>query len=146
MPERKASAEWSGTLKEGKGNIDLGSGAFSGPFSFETRFEEGAGTNPEELLGAALAGCYAMALNAALEKEGTPAKRIHAEAKVFLGKDEGGFKINRIDLETEGEVDGFDQEKFAEVAERVKHTCIISRALAATDITLKAELKNAQAA
>ena len=146
MPERKATAEWSGTLKEGKGNVELGSGAFSGPFSFETRFEEGSGTNPEELLGAALAGCYAMALNAALEKEGTPAKRIKADASVFLGKDEGGFKINRIDLETEGEVDGFDQERFAEVAERVKHTCIISRALAATDITLKANLKNAQAA
>ena len=146
MPERKATAEWTGTLKEGKGNIALGSGAFSGPFSFETRFEEGAGTNPEELLGAALAGCYAMALNAALEKEGTPAKRIHAEANVFLGKDEGGFKINRIDLTAEGEIEGFNQEKFAEVAERVKHTCIISRALAATDITLKANLANAQAA
>ena len=146
MPERKATAEWSGTLKEGTGNVALGSGSFSGPFSFETRFEEGSGTNPEELLGAALAGCYAMALNATLEKEGTPAKRIKAEAKVFLGKDEGGFKINRIDLETEGEVEGFDQERFAEVAERVKHTCIISRALAATDITLKANLRNAQAA
>jgi osmotically inducible protein OsmC len=146
MATRKATADWTGTLKEGKGNIELGSGAFSGPFSFETRFEEGAGTNPEELLGAALAGCYAMALNATLEKEGTPAKRIHAVANVFLGKDDGGFKVNRIDLETEGEVEGFDQEKFAEVAERVKHTCIISRALAATDITLKASLVNAQAA
>lgn len=146
MPERKATADWTGTLQDGKGQVTLGSGAFSGPFSFDTRFNEGAGTNPEELLGAALAGCYAMALNAALEKEGTPAKHIHAEARVFLGKDEGGFKINRIDLETEGEVEGFDQEKFAEAAERVKHTCIISRALAATDITLKANLINAQAA
>ena len=146
MPERKATAEWNGSLKEGKGKIALGSGAFSGPFSFETRFEEGAGTNPEELLGAALAGCYAMALKAALEKEGTPAKRIHAEANVFLGKDEGGFKINRIDLVAEGEVDGFDQAKFEEAAERVKQTCIISRALAATPINLKANLVNAKSA
>lgn len=146
MPERKATAEWTGTLKEGKGTVSLGSGAFSGPFSFETRFEEGSGTNPEELLGAALAGCYAMALNAALEKDGTPAKRIYAEAKVFLGKDDGGFKINRIDLETEGDVEGFDQEKFAEIAERVKHTCIVSRALAATEITLKATLAGARSA
>lgn len=146
MPERKATAEWKGTLKEGEGAIALGSGVFSGPFSFETRFEEAAGTNPEELLGAALAGCYAMALNAALEKEGVPAKRVRAEAKVFLGKDEGGFKINRIDLETEGEVDGLDQAKFSELAERTKQTCIISRALAATDITLKARLISALSA
>ena len=146
MGERKATAEWTGTLNEGKGNIALGSGAFSGSFSFDTRFGEGSGTNPEELLGAALAGCYAMALNAALEKEGTPAKHIKAEAKVYLGKDEAGFKINRIDLETEGEVEGLDQAKFDIVAAKVKETCIISRALAATDITLKATLANAKAA
>lgn len=146
MAERKASAEWVGTLKEGKGNVALGSGAFSGSFSFDTRFEEGAGTNPEELLGAALAACYAMALNATLEKEGTPAKRVNAKAKVFLGKDDGGFKINRIDLETEGEVEGFTQEQFDEVAAKVKQTCIISRALAATEITLKATLVKSQAA
>lgn len=146
MSERKASAEWTGTLNEGNGNIELGSGTFKGAFSFDTRFGEGVGTNPEELLGAALAGCYAMALNATLEKDGTPAKRIYAEAKVFPGKDDIGFKINRIDLETEGEVDGIDQEKFAEVAERVRQTCIISRALAATEITLKATLVSAATA
>lgn len=140
MPERNATAEWTGTLQEGKGRIDLGSGTFSGSFSFDTRFNDTEGTNPEELLGASLAGCYAMALNATLEKEGTPATRVRADAKVYLGKDEGGFKVNRIDLEVEAEVNGFDQERFAEVAERVKHTCIISRALAATDIVLKAIL------
>ena len=145
MPTRSASAQWKGGLK-GQGTFS-GQTGLAGQYNFTSRFEEGTtGSNPEELLGAALAGCYAMALNATLEKEGTPAKRIHAVANVFLGKDDGGFKINRIDLETEGEVEGFDQEKFAEVAERVKHTCIISRALAATDITLKASLVNAQAA
>ena len=146
MGERKANAEWTGTLKEGKGNISLGSGVFSGPFSFDTRFGEAAGTNPEELLGAALAGCYSMALNAHLEKENTPAKSIKAEAKVYLGKDDAGFLINRIDLETEGEVDGLDQAAFEAAAEIIKKTCIISRALEGTNITLKATLVNAKAA
>ncbi|HEX6279901.1 MAG TPA: OsmC family peroxiredoxin [Pyrinomonadaceae bacterium] len=146
MGERKANAEWSGTLKEGTGNISLGSGVYSGPFSFDTRFGEASGTNPEELLGAALAGCYAMALNAHLEREGTPAKNIKAEAKVYVGKDDAGFLINRIDLETEGEVEGLDQDAFETAAEHIRKTCIISRALAATDITLKATLANAKAA
>ena len=140
MPERKATAIWNGSLKEGKGNVELGSGAFSGAFSFDTRFGEVKGTNPEELLGAGLAACYAMALNATLEKEETPAKRIKAEATVFLGKDDAGFKINRIDLVTEGEVEGFDQDRFAEVAERVKQACIVSRALAAVNINLTTKL------
>lgn len=140
MGERKATADWTGTLKEGTGNIALGSGVYSGPFSFDTRFGEASGTNPEELLGAALAGCYAMALNAHLEREGTPASNIRAEAKVYVGKDDIGFKINRIDLETVGEVDGISQDAFLTAAEHIKETCIISRALAATDITLKATL------
>lgn len=146
MSERKATAEWNGTLKEGEGKFALGSGVFSGAFSFDTRFGEGAGTNPEELLGASLAGCYAMALNATLEKEGTPASNVNVEAKVFLGKDDNGFKINRIDLETSASVDGVDQSKFAEIAEKVKQTCPISKALAATDITLKATLVKSQTA
>lgn len=146
MAERKATAEWNGSLMEGEGNIALGSGMFKGAFSFATRMGDEPGTNPEELLGASLAGCYAMALNATLEKQGTPAKNVKAEAKVFLGKDESGFKINRIDLETTAEVEGIDQEKFASVAEEVKKGCPISRALAATDITLKATLVKAIAA
>ena len=145
MGERKANAEWSGTLKEGTGNISLGSGVYSGPFSFDTRFGEASGTNPEELLGAALAGCYAMALNAHLEREGTPAKSIKAAARVYVGKDDAGFLINRIDLETEGEVEGLDQATFETAAEHIKKSCIIGRALAATDITLKATLANAKA-
>ena len=146
MGERKANAEWTGTLREGTGNISLGSGVYSGPFSFDTRFGEGSGTNPEELLSAALAGCYSMALNAHLERENTPAKSIKSEANVFIGKDDEGFLINRIDLETEGEVDGLDQAAFETAAELIKKTCIISRALAGTNITLKATLVNAKAA
>lgn len=140
MAERKATAEWNGTLKEGEGKFALGSGTFSGTYSFDTRFGETPGTNPEELLGASLASCYAMALNVTLERAGTPAKNVTVEANVFLGKDESGFKINRIDLETTAEVAGIDNEKFAAVAEEVKQACPISKALAATNITLKAKL------
>ncbi len=140
MGERKATAVWNGGLTDGSGEIELGSGLFKGSFSFATRMGDEPGTNPEELLGASLAGCYAMALNAALEKQGTPASKVNAEAKVFLGKDDSGFKINRIDLFTSASVPGLSQEDFAAVAEDVKNSCPISRALAATDIALKAEL------
>ncbi len=140
MSERKANAEWNGSLLEGEGKIALGSGMFEGAFSFATRMGDDPGTNPEELLGASLAGCYAMALNATLEKKGTPAKSVKAEAKVYLGKDDAGFKINRIDLETVADVPGISAEDFAAVAEEVKGGCPISRALAATNITLKATL------
>ena len=146
MAERSARAEWNGSLNEGTGNIALGSGLFEGKFSFATRMGDEPGTNPEELLGASLAGCYAMALNATLEKEGTPAHNVQAEAKVFLGKDEGGFKINRIDLFAKATVDGIDEAAFRQTAEKVKQTCPISKALAAVNITLDAQLVNAQAA
>lgn len=142
MSERTATAEWNGTLKEGEGKFSGASGALGGSFSFDTRFGDAAGTNPEELLGSSLASCYAMALNATLEKEGTPASIVKITAKVFLGKDDVGFKVNRIDLEAKAAVEGLDQEAFAAVAERVKAVCPISRALAATDITLKAELQS----
>src|SRR3954462_15528521 len=109
MSERKATAEWNGSLKEGAGKIALGSGLFEGAFSFNTRMGDEPGTNPEELLGASLAGCYTMALNATLEKNGTPATSVHSEAKVYLGKDDGGFVIKHIDLETKADVDGIDE-------------------------------------
>src|SRR5687767_4269197 len=146
MAERKANAEWKGTLKEGAGKIALGSGLFEGAFSFATRMEDEPGTNPEELLGASLAGCYAMALNATLEKEGKPAKSVRTEAKVFLGKDDAGFKINRIDLEVKAEVDGIEDADFQTIAENVKNGCPISRALAATSINLAATLVRAGSA
>lgn len=146
MAERRATAEWTGSLMEGEGNVALGSGMFDGAFSFATRMGDDPGTNPEELLGASLAGCYAMALNATLEKQGTPATNVKAEAKVYLGKDDDGFKINRIDLETDAIVDGIDEESFKQTAETVKQTCPISKALAAVTINLTANLIKQQAA
>ncbi len=146
MAERKATAEWNGTITEGAGKIALGSGLFEGAFSFATRMGDEPGTNPEELLGASLAGCYAMALNATLGKEGKPAKSVRSEAKVFLGKDDAGFKINRIDLEAEAEVEGIEDAEFQTIAENVKKTCPISQALASVPINLTAKLVRSQTA
>jgi osmotically inducible protein OsmC len=103
------------------------------------------GTNPEELLGASLAGCYAMALNATLEKEGKPARSVKTEARVFLGKDDAGFKINRIDLDARAEIDGIEDSEFQAIAEKVKMGCPISKAIAAP-INLTATLLRAGAA
>lgn len=146
MAERTAKAEWNGSLKEGTGTVALGSGLFEGKFSFATRMGDEPGTNPEELLGASLAGCYAMALNAALEKEGKPAKNVRSEAKVFLGKDEGGFKINRIDLFVTVTAENLNDQEFQQIAEATKQGCPISKALAAVDITLDARLESSAAA
>ena len=140
MAERSAKAEWTGSLMEGKGKMALGSGLFEGAFSFNTRMGDEPGTNPEELLGASLAGCYTMALNATLEKSGKPASNVHTEAKVFLGKDDSGFVIKHIDLVTTAAVNGIDDAEFSRIAEDVKKTCPISRALAATTINLTANL------
>ncbi len=140
MATRTGSAVWEGTLKQGKGTVKLGSGAFEGPYSFSSRFEEGKGTNPEELIGAAEAGCYSMALSANLEKAGHPAKRISTVATVKLEMVGGGPKITTIDLKTEAEVPGVDKTKFQEIAEQTKKTCPVSVALSATQITLQASL------
>src|ERR1700755_3526326 len=126
MAERKGSAIWEGTLKEGKGSMKLGSGAYEGPFSFKSRFEEGTGTNPEELIGAAEAGCFSMALSANLEKAGHPAERISTTATVKLEMIGGGPKITTIDVKTEAEVPGIDEAKFREQAEHTKKTCPVS--------------------
>ena len=119
MATRTGSAVWDGTLKQGKGTMKLGSGAFEGPYSFSSRFEEGKGTNPEELIGAAEAGCYSMALSANLETAGYPAKRISTTATVKLEMVSGGPKITTIDLKTEAEVPGIDEGKFREQAEHI---------------------------
>jgi osmotically inducible protein OsmC len=140
MAVRRANAVWNGNLTEGAGTVRLGSGAFEGRYSFTSRFEEGTGTNPEELLGAAHAGCFSMALAAGLAKSGHAPKRIATEAKVHLGKIEGGFAITRIDLTCEGEVPGIDLETFRDFAEGTKKNCIVSRALAAVDVHLEANL------
>jgi len=146
MPERKANAEWNGTLKEGSGKVRLGSGLFEGAFSFATRMGDEPGTKPEELLGASLAGCYAMALNATLEKEGKPAKSVKTEANVFFGKDDSGFKISHIDLSVQAEIDEIDDAEFQTLAEDVKKTCPISKALAAVPINLTATLGRSKTA
>ena len=137
---RTATAEWKGDLMGGSGNVALGSGAYEGAYSFATRFEDQAGANPEELLGAAHAGCFSMALAAALGKAGSPATSVKTVASVHLGKDDKGFKITRIDLEVTGVVPGIDAATFDKFAEETKTGCIISRALAANEITLKATL------
>lgn len=146
MPDRKATAEWKGTLREGEGQIKLASGAFEGKFSFNTRMGDEPGTNPEELVAASLAGCYSMALNATLEKQGTPARDVKSEATVHFGKDDNGFAIKSIDLETTADVPGLSDEDFQQVAENVKETCPISKALAAVTIHLNARLTKASAA
>ena len=140
MATRNGSAVWEGTLREGKGTVKLGSGAFEGPYSFASRFEEGAGTNPEELIGAAHAGCFSMALAAGLTKAGYSPKRVATTAKVHLGQSGGGFKITLIELSTEAEVPGIDEAAFQEQAEGAKKNCPVSQALAATEITLTAKL------
>jgi len=140
MATRTGSALWEGTLKQGKGTMKLGSGAFAGPYSFSSRFESGAGTNPEELIGAAEAGCFSMALSLNLEKAGYPAKRINTTATVKLEPVGGGFKITSIDLNVEADIPGIDQAKFREQAELTKKTCPVSVALAGTQINLDAKL------
>ena len=140
MAERSAKATWKGTLLEGEGTMALGSGAFEGKFSFGSRMGEEPGTNPEELIGAALAGCYTMALNATLEKEGFKAGGIDTAAKVHFGKDDDGFTIRKIDLHSEADVEGIGDDKFREIAAKVKKVCPVSKALTGTEIVLEAKL------
>jgi osmotically inducible protein OsmC len=140
MATRTGSAVWEGTLKGGKGTMRLGSGAYEGPYSFSSRFEEASGTNPEELIGAAEAGCFSMALSSNLEKAGHPAKRISTTATVKLEMVGGGPKITSIDLDCEAEVPGIDGAKFNEQAELTKQKCPVSVALAGTQINLNAKL------
>jgi osmotically inducible protein OsmC len=138
---RQATAEWKGDLKGGAGHIKLGSGAYEGNYSFTTRFEDKPGANPEELLGAAHAGCFSMALANTLAGAGFVATSVHTTADVHLGKDDKGFLITRIDLTVVADVPGVDEAAFQEHAEKAKTGCIISRALAANEMTLKASLK-----
>jgi osmotically inducible protein OsmC len=140
MPVRKASAVWNGSLKEGKGTMQMGSGAYEGPYSFGSRFLEDPGTNPEELIAAAHAGCFSMALSGALGRAGFEVNSISTSAKAFLEKVGEGFQITRIELTTEGDVPGIDEAAFLEAAEGAKANCPVSKALAAVDISLSATL------
>lgn len=140
MAQRKASATWNGGLKDGNGTMRLGGGAYEGAYSFQSRFEEGEGTNPEELIAGAHAGCFSMALSGELGKAGHEPKKVSTEARVSLVKGDAGFTINRIELVTEAEVPGISEDEFQELAEAAKKGCPVSRALAGPDITVKATL------
>jgi lipoyl-dependent peroxiredoxin len=140
MP-RTAEAVWEGTLKEGKGSLKLGSGSYEGPYTWASRFADGSGTNPEELIGAAIAGCFTMQLGAYLSNGGNPPTRLHTTANVTLEKVNDVNTITRIDLVTDGQVPGVDAATFQQKAQEAKEKCIISRALAAVgEITLQATL------
>jgi osmotically inducible protein OsmC len=140
MPIRTAEAVWNGSLMEGKGRISLGSKAFEGPYDWRGRSGDGSGTNPEELLGAAHAGCFSMALSHQLAQAGHPATRIHTTAKVNFEKQAAGFAITGIELQTEAQVPGVDNAAFQKFAQGAKEGCPVSKALAATKITLTAKL------
>src|SRR5206468_2341780 len=140
MPTSNASAAWEGKLKDGKGTFKAESGAFSGPFSFGTRFGGSKGTNPEELIAAAHAACFSMALSAGLEKAGTPVTRVETRASATLEMVDGGPKITRIDLTTRGQVPGIDQARFQQAAEDAKNGCPVSKALKG-NVELKLEAK-----
>jgi osmotically inducible protein OsmC len=141
MPSRRAEAEWQGNLKEGAGRLKVGSGAFDLAYSFKDRFENGTGTNPEELLGAAHAGCFTMALTADLTAAGHRPERIHTTATVTIEKVGEGFEITKIELVTEGKVPGLDLPDFQARAKKAKENCPVSKALASVaTITLSATL------
>ena len=141
MATRQAHARWEGNLKEGSGKVDFGRGAFSAPYSYASRFEEGAGTNPEELLGAAHASCFAMALSLILSEAGFKPEYVDATATVTIRPQDGGFKITRSHLLCEAALPGIDAATFAQHAEKAKANCPISKALAGTEITLEATLR-----
>lgn len=140
MPVRKANAVWNGDLKGGNGTMKLGSGAFEGSYSFGTRFEETPGTNPEELIAAAHAGCFSMALAAGLGRAGYTPKSVRTSAAAHLEKGDAGFSITRIELVTEAEVPGIDDAAFQEQAQGAKANCPVSKALAGVEISLDARL------
>jgi osmotically inducible protein OsmC len=142
MPTRRAEAEWKGNLATGSGDLKVGSGAFEGPYSFKSRFEEGqSATNPEELLGAAHAGCFTMALIAQLSGMGITPTRIHTDALVTLAKVGEGFSMTTIALETEADVPGIDDATFQKYALDAKQNCPVSKALSGTEIQLTAKLR-----
>ena len=141
MATRNGNAEWQGDLKGGSGTVEVGSGLFSGAYSYGTRFEEEPGTNPEELIGAAHAACFSMALSNILAGEGHAPDSVKTTAKVHLRSIDGAPTISRIDLVTEGKVPGIDDEEFARQAAEAKEQCPVSRALGAvSEVTLDARL------
>ena len=140
MAIRSSDAEWKGNLRNGQGTMKLGSGAFEGAYSFPSRFEAGKGTNPEELIAAAHAGCYSMALSAGLSAAGFTPTRIHTTARVHLERVGEGFAITKIELQTEADIPGIEDSAFQTQAESAKKNCPVSKALAGPQITLAATL------
>jgi osmotically inducible protein OsmC len=138
MPIRQAEATWNGTLREGNGAMSFGS--FNGAFSFGSRFEEAPGANPEQLIGAAYAGCFSMAFSGNLVRAGYTPERIQTRANVHLDKVGDGFKITRIELDTQAAVPGINDGEFQELAEKTKSTCPVSQALTGVELSVKARL------
>lgn len=138
---RNGSAQWNGTLQDGKGTLTVGDDAWTGNYSFKSRFEDGEGTNPEELLAASHAGCFTMALSLILGNDGHEPEELRTTARAELRNVDGQPTITKMKLEVEGKVDGIDEDAFKEAADKAKAGCVISRALAGVDeITLEAKL------
>jgi osmotically inducible protein OsmC len=138
MPTRTSKAQWKGPVPAGEGSVTLGSGAMDAPYGFKSRFDSGAGTNPEELIAAAHAACYSMALSLMLTQAGHPPTKIDTSAAVKIEKDGEGFTITESALTTRGEVPGMEEATFKDLAEKAKQGCPVSKALSAVKITLDA--------
>ena len=143
MPKRTSTAKWEGTLRDGEGTIGLGSGAWEGPYSARSRFEDAPESNPEELLAAAHAGCFTMALSLILGMQEYKPEKLETEATVHLKQKDGGYEIPQIDLVVRGRVPDIDQDEFEKHANTAKEVCPLSKALASVDeITLDAKLES----
>ena len=140
MPVRKSHAVWNGNLVDGNGKVVVGNGSYEGAYSFSSRFEEGEGTNPEELIGAAHAGCYSMELAHELHQAKFSPQRIETQANVHLIKSEKGFDISEIELITKAKVSGISEKDFKDIAKSAKKNCPVSRALTGVKINLQATL------
>lgn len=140
MPTSSADAQWDGLLRDGAGTMRFGNGAYEGRYSFTGRFEDGTGTNPEELVAAAAAGCFSMALSGALGAAGHAVERVRTSAGVTMDKDGDGFSITGVALRTEAVVPGLADDEFQRVAEDVKRTCPVARLLTGAPVTLDARL------
>jgi len=141
MPIRKSSAEWQGNLNQGRGKMVVGNGSFEGAYSFGSRFENSDGTNPEELIAAAHAGCFSMALSHELDQEGYEPHRVSTEAVLELDKTDSGFTISTITLNCRAKISGINRDAFADIARLAKDNCPVSRALAGVTIKMNAELE-----
>jgi len=142
MKRRNAEAQWKGNLQSGNGYITFGEKPTRLPYSFNSRFEEGEGSNPEELMGSALAGCYAMALAHELSGQGAEVSEINTRAEVRLKKTSDGFEIPAIGLTTMADVSGIDKDRFVEIARTVSRECPVAKALKAVEISVEATLKS----